>query len=371
MTEILTRKQAWLLALVVCLALGLLTFGLFSIGDQQQLWNGTYTISTRLDNAGGLEIGTRVRIQGVQMGQVIAIEQPEQRGGYLLVTMKLDGKSKSLLGTDAKAQVKTEGLLGGKVIDIHPGSPGSDTLAANSIIPGSIDSLNDDLKKLANESQSTLADLRSLAANLQKLSERGEKAVKEVEGLTQDLRTGQGALGSEILGTVKQLRDSSQSVQNGFDAMKHLPIVGKHVDPHTKMLVRPGMDKLVGTFAEQELFHEGRSVFHPEGVQKLKAWAEKHVPNTRLAGSELVIVAYTDSQTGERMAADILTTEQAEAVKTYLIDHHSIHKLGTFSRRTVQAIGMGTRPSPVIAPSASLPIRRIEVILFAPAGTLS
>lgn len=370
MTEILSRKQAWLLAFVVCLSLGLLAFGLFSIGDQQQLWNGTYTINTRLENAGGLEIGTRVRIQGVQMGQVVAIEQPIQRGGYLIVTMKLDGRSKTLLGSDAKAEVKAEGLLGGKVIDINPGSPGSETLTDKAIIPGTIDSLTDDLKKLANESQTALTDLRSLASNLQKLSERGEKAVAEVEGLARDLRTGQGALGSEVVGTLKQVRESSQSMQNGFEAMKHLPIVGKHVDPYTKLLVRPGMDKIVGTFSEQELFHEGRSVFHPEGVQKLKEWAEKYVPGTKLAGSEFVIVAYTDSNSDSK-AAEILTTEQSEAVRTYLIDHHSIHKLGTFSRRTVHAIGMGTRLSPTTAASASLPLRRIEVILFAPAGTLS
>jgi phospholipid/cholesterol/gamma-HCH transport system substrate-binding protein len=364
MTEILTRKQAWLLALVVCVALGLLTFGLFSIGDQQQLWNGTFTLTTRLENAGGLEIGTRVRIQGVQMGQVIAIEQPLQRGGHLLITMKLDARGKHLLGTDATAQIKSEGLLGGKIIDIHPGSPGSDTLADNSTIPGSIDSLSDDLKKLASDSQTTLADLR-------KLAERGEKAVSEVEGLAKDLRQGQGILGSEVLSTIKQVRDSSQSVQQGFDAMKHLPLVGKHVDPHTKVLVRPGMDKFVGTFAEEELFHAGRSVFHPEGVQKLKAWAEKHVPGSRLSGSEFVIVAYTDPNVSDNKAAEILTTEQAEAVRTYLTDHHNIHKLGTFSRRTVHAIGMGTRASPTLAPSASVPLRRIEVILFAPAGTLS
>lgn len=371
MTEILTRRQAWLLALVVCLGLGLLGYGLFSIGDQQQLWHDTYAISIKIANAGGLDVGTRVRIQGVQAGQVTGIDQPVQRGGDLLVKLRLDGKTRTLLGTDARAEVKTEGLLGGKVIDILPGSPGAALLAEQSIIPGVVDSLNDDIKRLANESQETLVDLRKLAVSLKQLSERGEKAVQEVEGLTQDLRQGKGALGGEVLGTIRQMRDTSQSVQQGFDAMKHLPIVGKHIDPYTKLLVRPGMDKIVGTFAESELFHEGRSVFHPEGVERLRSWAAKNVPGTKLPGSEFVIVAYTDPSYVDNKAADILTQEQADAVKTYLVDHHDIHKLGTFSRRTVQSIGMGTRISPGISPSPPLPLRRIEVILFAPAGTLS
>lgn len=371
MNEILTRRQAVMLALVVCLGLGLLGYGLFAIGDQQQLWHGQFMINMKLANAGGLDIGTRVRIQGVQAGQVVAIEQPEQRGGYLLVKLRLDGRCKTLLGKDAHGEVKTEGLLGGKVIDIVPGSPGADLLAEHATIPGNVDSLNDDIKKLAGDSQATLSDLRGLAANLKSLSERGEKAVMEVEWLANDLREGKGALGGEVLSTVKQVRESSQAVQNGFEAMKHLPLVGKHVDPYTKVLVRPGMDRFVGVFTEAELFHEGRSVFHPEGVERLRSWAAKHIPNTRLAGTEVVIVAYTDPHFTDSKAAEILTQEQADAVKTYLSDHHDVHKLGTFSRRTVQAIGMGNRSAPGVPVSPPLPLRRIEVIIFAPAGTLS
>ncbi|HMO36206.1 MAG TPA: hypothetical protein PKA06_09190, partial [Gemmatales bacterium] len=172
-------------------------------------------------------------------------------------------------------------------------------------------------------------------------------------------------------GTIRQMRDSSQSVQLGFDAMKHLPIVGKHVDAHTRLLVRPGMDKMVAIFSESELFHEGRSVFHPEGIQRLKAWAESQSSSTKIEGSEFVIVAYPDFHAHDSKAAEILTTEQADAVKTYLMDHHSIQKLGAFSRRAVQTLGMGTKASPAVPASAALPARRIEIILFAPAGTLS
>jgi phospholipid/cholesterol/gamma-HCH transport system substrate-binding protein len=371
MTDLLSKRQAWLLALVVCLAIGLFGYGLFSIGSQQQLWHGSYHLTMQVGNAAGLEVGTRVRIQGVQAGQVVAIEPPAQRGGFLLVKLRLDGQSRTLLGTDARAEVKAEGLLGGKVIDIAPGSPGAELLAEGSIIPGTVDSLNDDLKKLASESQATLSDLRNLAGNLQKLSERGEKAVREVEGLASDLREGKGALGSEVVGTLRQVKDASQSMQQGFDAMKHLPLVGKHVDPHTKVLVRPGMDKVVAIFAETEIFHEGRSVFHPEGVEKLRQWAATHVPGSKFAGTEFVIVAYSDPNTIDGKAAEILTQEQADAVKTYLCDHHSIHKISAWRSRSVQAIGMGTRASPGIPASPPLPLRRIEVILFAPAGTLS
>jgi phospholipid/cholesterol/gamma-HCH transport system substrate-binding protein len=112
-------------------------------------------------------------------------------------------------------------------------------------------------------------------------------------------------------------------------------------------------------------------VFHPEGVERLKNWAEANLVKSRLKGSEVVIVAYTDPNHPDPRAAELLTQEQAEAVKTYLSDHHDVHKMGYFSRRTVTALGMGSKAAPGLPVSPPPPLRRIEIIVFAPAGTLS
>jgi len=371
MIESLRRGQALLLGLVVVLSLALIAGGLFAVGDHQQLWHGGYTVHIRLANAGGLDVGSRVRVQGVNAGQVIALEQSRDRGGDILVTLRLDGRFRTRLGADAKAEVKNEGLLGTKVVDIVPGSPATDSLVENSIIPGTVESLTDDLRRLSIEGEKTMQDARVLAGRLSALGDRGEKAITELEGLTHDLREGEGPLGREVLATIKQVRESSQTVNNSFDALKKLPLVGRHIDENVKLLVRPGCDKAVGVFAENELFHEGRSVFHPEGVERLRQWAEANLPRSKLKGSEVVIVAYTDPNYPDPRAADLLTQEQAEAVKTYLSDHHDVHKLGYFSRRPVTALGMGTRPAPGVPISPPMPLRRIEIIVFAPAGTLS
>ncbi len=371
MTESLRKSQAWMLGLLVVLGLALTAVGLFFVGERQQLWQPAYHLQVKLDNAGGLDLGARVRVQGVNAGQVTAILQPQQRGGSILVTLRLDSQFRPLIGNDARAEVKSEGLLGGRIIDIFPGSPGSDLLAEGAILTGQVEGLTEDLRKLAADGQSTLEEVRGLIGNLKKVSERSEKAVSELEGLTHDLREGQGPLGREVMGTLRQVKQSSQTLHNGVDALKHLPVVGKHMDAHTKLLVRPGMDKIVGTFEESELFHPGRSVFHPEGVERLKSWAAAQVPGSKLKGSEVVIVGYADPNFPDSQAAELLTQEQAEAVKTYLSDHHEIHKLGTFSRRTVTALGMGIRPAPGLPTSPPPPVRRIEVIIFAPAGTLS
>jgi phospholipid/cholesterol/gamma-HCH transport system substrate-binding protein len=87
-------------------------------------------------------------------------------------------------------------------------------------------------------------------------------------------------------------------------------------------------------------------------------------------GSEIVVAAYTDP-TGDPNSAEVLTQQQAETVKTYLIDTHKANKLGWFSWRMVTAVGMGTRPAPGDPPPSPPPARRIEVIVFVPIGSVS
>jgi phospholipid/cholesterol/gamma-HCH transport system substrate-binding protein len=170
MTESLRRGQAILLGLVVVVALLLAGVGLFAVGDHHQLWHGSYLVQVQLPAAGGLDVGSRVRVQGVNAGQVIAIDQPTVRGGPIVVRLRLDGRFRSQLGADAHAEVKNEGLIGMKVLEVVPGSPGSDALADNAIIPGTVESLTDDLRRLSAESEKTLQDVRVLAGKLVALS---------------------------------------------------------------------------------------------------------------------------------------------------------------------------------------------------------
>jgi phospholipid/cholesterol/gamma-HCH transport system substrate-binding protein len=70
----------------------------------------------------------------------------------------------------------------------------------------------------------------------------------------------------------------------------------------------------------------------------------------------------------DERSAQILTEEQAEAVKNYLIAQHRVNRLGWWSSRNVLALGMGTRPPPNGAGGnkSSAPARRVEVIVFIP-----
>ncbi|MFO0892966.1 MAG: OmpA family protein [Isosphaeraceae bacterium] len=81
--------------------------------------------------------------------------------------------------------------------------------------------------------------------------------------------------------------------------------------------------------------------------------------------SEVVIAAFTDAPADGDLA-QILTQEQADAVKNYLVSKHKISSSGWFSSGKVAYLGRLRHRGPRGLPAAAAPTRRIEVIVFTP-----
>ncbi len=384
MTNALSRHRSLLLGALTCAALILGSIGLFAIGRKQQVWHRHFTLMVQMPNAGGIDVGTRVRIQGMQAGQVDAVELPKERGGMVHVRLSIEERFRTLLGLDAHAEIQSEGLIGGKVVEIHPGSAGAGSWSPEWTIPGRGDPFMAQLRGMAEKSQGILQDMQDLAQQLRRLSQRSESLVEdlrklsdrtqsalaEAETLMREVRTGQGPLGSEIVTSIKQLQQTGASIQFSLEALKQMPVVGRYLDVSTRTLVRPNFEKHMIQFKEEDLFPPGRALFTPEGLTKLDRWAATQLPRWNHKGTEIVIVAYQQGAQ-DPQAAEVLTQRQAEAVRTYLIDHHKIDKLGWFTWRTVQALGMGNRPAPGEPTQPPPPNNRLEIIVFAPPGTPS
>ena len=70
----------------------------------------------------------------------------------------------------------------------------------------------------------------------------------------------------------------------------------------------------------------------------------------------MVIAAFTSDDGQDQDLAQILTQEQADAVRKYLIAKHGIDSAGWFSSRKVAAVGFGSQaPQP---PPPNHPPRR-------------
>jgi phospholipid/cholesterol/gamma-HCH transport system substrate-binding protein len=344
MSRSLTRLQAALLGVVVLLALGLAGTGIFAVGNGQWLWSDTFHVTVGFQQARGVEPGTEVRIQGVKAGLVDGVEAPANPGGNVMLRLKLAGRLRHLIRSDASVQIVNEGMIGGKVLEIDPG-----TASANPVT---------DNAQLASKPTAEIADV-----------------LAQVNSALEEIRQGQGTLGkllkdpqaySDLLSLIQQSKGTMASFQQDADALKSMPLVRNYVEDPEALLVRPNCERNRQCFAETDLFEPGRAVLTADGrrrLDELAPWLEglKH------KGSEVVVVGYADPKETSGSVARTLTKKQSEAVCEYLKGQHAIQKMGWFSSRKVIALGLGTN-APLVPEKVSLPPARVEVLVFVPQG---
>ena len=121
-TRSLTRLQAVLLGSAIILGIVLGSLGLFAIGSRQWLWSNTFHLNAGFRQINGVETGTRVRVLGRDAGEVEKILLPELPSGEIVLVLRLDDRVRSLVRTDAVAQIVPEGMVGGRVVAIQPGT---------------------------------------------------------------------------------------------------------------------------------------------------------------------------------------------------------------------------------------------------------
>ena len=160
------------------------------------------------------------------------------------------------------------------------------------------------------------------------------------------------------------------SLEENLDALKQTWPLSRYFDNRAyvdreRVLYQPGADRRSRTLRSDDLFEPGRSVLTNFGrirLDEIGRWCNQ----SSQPSSEVVIAAFTDSAENQNLA-DILTQEQAETVRKYLVEKHSIQSAGWFRSRKVAAVGFGSHVSPAINTAAlGSPPRRVEVIVFTP-----
>jgi phospholipid/cholesterol/gamma-HCH transport system substrate-binding protein len=344
----LSRLQAVVLGVLVLGGIGLAMVGLFAVGSRGWLGKEPLHVRVGFREIRGVEVGTRVRIQGIDAGEVVGIVPPDSPDGLVVLRLALKDDYRRLVRAGSTVQIVSEGMLGGKVLEIHRGKPK----------PGEQDELAAEDALLESEAGTELADV-----------------LGQVKQTLEGIKNGDGTLGKlardpraydSLLALLHEGRDTIASIGQGADAVKHMPVVRDYVEDADSLLVRPNCERNRQYFAESDLFEPGRAVLTAQGRKRLDdlaPWLEgmKH------KGSEVVVVAYADPQKSEPKLARMLTRQQSEAICDYLKRQHSIQKMGWFSSRKVTALGQGVNPPP--APERDpLPAARVEVLVFVPQG---
>ena len=344
MSRSLSRIQAVCLALVVLAGVALAGTGLFAIGKRQWLWSETFHVHAGFQQIRGVESGTRVRIQGIQAGEVDKIDPPAEPGAEVTLHLRLDGRLRGLVRKDATVQIVSEGMIGGKVVELYPGSAAADPVENDA--------------KLASKPTADLTDV-----------------LAQMNNALDGLRAGQGSVAKllkdpeaydRVLAVLQQTQQTLSSFQQDADALKKLPVVRGYVEDPQALLIRPHCERVRQCYAAGDLFESGRAVLTEDGRRRLDE-VGPWLAGIKAKGSEIVVVSYADPRTANASVAHMITRQQSQTVCDYLKGHHKVQKIGWFSSRNVTPLGLGTQPPP-LPESEDLPADRVEVQVFVPQG---
>jgi phospholipid/cholesterol/gamma-HCH transport system substrate-binding protein len=155
-------KKLWV---GVFLVGGVLLFcaGLFIIGSSQQLFHGHFHVYTQFKAVDTLTKGARVRVSGMDAGQVTAIDVPNSPASEFRLALEIDQKFKPLVRENSVATIETAGMVGSKYVDIKVGtdeSPECNHCTLPSEAPFDMGALMKQGAGLVKSVQSTIQDVQ-------------------------------------------------------------------------------------------------------------------------------------------------------------------------------------------------------------------
>ena len=205
------RNYKWKLGFFAVATLIVAIGAIYYIGKQKNKFGSVFRLSALFNSVSGLKLGSNVRLGGIDVGTVDDIALVTDTS--VLVQMVMHKDIQKFIKKDAKASIGSEGLMGDKVVVISPGTAGQPM-----VVEG--DSL---VSRQPIETDQILASLKTSADNAAVIT-------ANLADISNRINHGQGALGkllhdtslsSNISSTMKNLKKSSEGLNENMEAAKH------------------------------------------------------------------------------------------------------------------------------------------------------
>jgi len=261
---------------VVSITIALILAFLFFLG-QYNPFAKSYRINVLYNFAGGIELGSPVRVAGVKVGKVDQIRFFEPGKTFqnepvsISIRIQIDRRAKDLIREDSRFYINMAGIIGEKYIEINPGSKDAKLLENNATIrgidPPRIDqflsqgySLFEKVnKKYQSLSEEDKAKIRSLFENLVKLTENlsefGEKS-GELSELASNLNAVMEVIAPKNQAEKKQLAQKLDQLSKTLDhiylASERLDRTSARLETEMQGVTRQTIEKTIREILQQE-----------------------------------------------------------------------------------------------------------------------
>jgi phospholipid/cholesterol/gamma-HCH transport system substrate-binding protein len=203
----------------VLASLFLLCLIIYVIGKQKKLFGNVFSVYTNFKNVAGTREGNFVRFAGINIGTVDNIALINDTTVRLLLS--LDKSVQAHLKNDAIATIGSDGLMGDKLIIIHPGRGGDsstplkngETLA--SVNPVDVDRIMNNLGRVSANAESITTGLASIVEKIN----NGEGSLGKMLNDDKMARKLEGTI-DKASATVTSIKKTANSVNDNMEAAK-------------------------------------------------------------------------------------------------------------------------------------------------------
>jgi len=321
-------------------SLAVLAGGVFLIGNRQLEFRSTYTIRAEFQNAGGLVDGADVRVGGIHMGTVRAIELPKTPDGKVAVRMDLEDKTRAVVKRDSVASIQAEGLVGDEYVEVSFGSKDGAPIRDGDTITGEPPL---EMSALFKKTDGILDDVQEAARSL-------DGSSKNMQAISDKINNGSGTVGALVndKSLYNQVNTAAQDFQEDAEALKHNFLLRGFFKNRgyedAAELTRNEIRQLPAGRYSREFTLDAKGLFDKPGTARLKSEKELKPIGQFLQGApfRLAVVAVLGSPKGDSSQEEQLTLARAAVVRDYLVknfrlDDSRIKTIGLAKRAETNA----------------------------------
>ena len=210
---------------------------LFLIGNEHKAFRRHVVFYTNFQNVDGIPKGAKVRVDGMDAGEVESIQIPSSPSQKFRLKMNVEERLHGLIREDSFVTVETEGLVGDKFLLIQGGTDRASEAAPESTLQGKepfeIGKLLEQAQGIMNQAGTTItglqATMKDVSGRLDTTLDTATGTIRNVNGLVLDVRKGKGTAGL-LLEDPATAADVKQSIANVRQTTEKLNTTTTRVD---------------------------------------------------------------------------------------------------------------------------------------------
>ena len=208
----------------VAAGVSLFTFGIFLIGNQHKAFARHFDVYTEFANLDGVAKGAKVRVAGMDAGEVVDIAVPDRPPGKFRLKLSIEQRLHVLVRTDSVVTIATEGVVGDKFLLVNQGGQQTSEAASLTTLPSKepLD-LSDLMEKSAGMLKDVNGMMKQVGGKVNGALDAITTTVNNADDIVVGLKQGKGTAGMLLRdeGTAQELRQTVENARQATSALNH------------------------------------------------------------------------------------------------------------------------------------------------------